>query len=78
VMPLSVDFDHPPAVLGIIGASAALTISDIPWNGPLGAMRVGYVNGELILNPNSTMSELSELELVVASRPDHVMMIEAD
>lgn len=78
VMPLSVDFDHPPAVLGIIGASAALTISDIPWNGPLGAVRVGYVNGELILNPNSAMSELSELELVVSSRPDHVMMIEAD
>jgi polyribonucleotide nucleotidyltransferase len=78
VMPISVDFDHPPAVLGIIGASAALTISDIPWNGPLGAVRVGYVNGEFILNPNSELSELSELELVVSSRPDHVMMIEAD
>ncbi len=78
VLPLSVDFDHPPAVLGIIGASAALTISDIPWNGPLGAVRVGYVNGEFILNPNSAMSELSDLELVVSSRPDHVMMIEAD
>ncbi len=78
VMPISVDFDHPPAVLGIIGASAALTISDIPWNGPLGAVRVGYVNGEFILNPNSEMSELSEMELVVSSRPDHVMMIEAD
>jgi polyribonucleotide nucleotidyltransferase len=78
VMPISVDFDHPPAVLGIIGASAALTISDIPWNGPLGAVRVGYVNGDFILNPNSELSELSELELVVSSRPDHVMMIEAD
>ncbi|MCX7924439.1 MAG: polyribonucleotide nucleotidyltransferase [Fimbriimonadales bacterium] len=78
VMPISVDFDHPPAVLGIIGASAALTISDIPWNGPLGAVRVGYVNGEFILNPNSEMTELSDLELVVSSRPDHVMMIEAD
>ncbi|OYT69062.1 MAG: polyribonucleotide nucleotidyltransferase [Armatimonadetes bacterium CP1_7O] len=78
VMPLSVDFDHPPAVLGIVGASAALTISDIPWNGPLGAVRVGYVDGELILNPNSALSERSDLELVVASRPDHVMMIEAD
>lgn len=78
VMPISVDFDHPPAVLGIIGASAALTISDIPWNGPIGAVRVGYVNGDFILNPNSELSELSELELVVSSRPDHVMMIEAD
>ncbi|MFN4032187.1 MAG: polyribonucleotide nucleotidyltransferase [Fimbriimonadales bacterium] len=78
VMPISVDFDHPPAVLGIIGASAALTISDIPWNGPLGAVRVGYVNGEFMLNPSSEMSELSALELVVSSRPDHVMMIEAD
>jgi polyribonucleotide nucleotidyltransferase len=78
VLPLSVDFDHPPAVLGIIGASAALTISDIPWNGPLGAVRIGYVNGDFIVNPNSDISELSELELVVSSRPDHIMMIEAD
>ncbi|MDW8106640.1 MAG: polyribonucleotide nucleotidyltransferase [Armatimonadota bacterium] len=78
VLPLSVDFDHPPAVLGLIGASAALTISDIPWNGPIGAVRVGYVDGEFIINPNSEMSERSAMELVVASRPDHVMMIEAD
>jgi polyribonucleotide nucleotidyltransferase len=78
VLPLSVDFDHPPAVLGIIGASAALTISDIPWNGPLGAVRIGYVNGDFIVNPNSDISELSELELVVSSRPDHIVMIEAD
>ncbi len=78
VLPLSVDFDHPPAVLGLIGASAALTISDIPWNGPLGAVRIGYVNGEFIVNPNSDLTELSAMELVVASRPDYVMMIEAD
>ncbi|MCS7272899.1 MAG: polyribonucleotide nucleotidyltransferase [Fimbriimonadales bacterium] len=78
VLPLSVDFDHPPAVLGLIGASAALTISDIPWNGPVGAVRVGYVEGEFIINPNSAMSERSAMELVVASRPDHVVMIEAD
>jgi polyribonucleotide nucleotidyltransferase len=78
VLPLSVDFDHPPAVLGIIGASAALTISDIPWNGPLGAVRIGYVNGDFIVNPNSDISQISALELVVASRPDHIMMIEAD
>jgi len=78
VLPLSVDFDHPPAVLGLIGASAALTISPIPWNGPLGAVRVGCVNGELIINPTSELTEQSSLELVVASRPDHVVMIEAD
>jgi len=78
VLPLSVDFDHPPAVLGIIGASAALTISDIPWNGPLGAVRIGYVNGDFVVNPNSDISQISALELVVASRPDHIMMIEAD
>ncbi|MEN3000240.1 MAG: polyribonucleotide nucleotidyltransferase [Armatimonadota bacterium] len=78
VMPLSVDFDHPPAVLGLIGASAALTISPIPWNGPLGAVRVGCINGELIINPTSELTEQSSLELVVASRPDHVVMIEAD
>lgn len=78
VLPLSVDFDNPPAVLGIIGASAALSISPIPWNGPLGAVRIGYVNGDFIVNPTSELSEMSALELVVASRPDHVMMIEAD
>lgn len=78
VLPLSVDFDNPPAVLGIIGASAALSISPIPWNGPLGAVRVGYVNGDFIINPTSELSEMSAMELVVASRPDHVMMIEAD
>ncbi len=78
VMPISVDFDHPPAVLGIIGASAALTISPIPWDGPLGAVRVGYVDGEFIINPNSEQTERSAMELVVSSRPDHIMMIEAD
>ncbi len=78
VMPVSVDFDHPPAVLGIIGASAALTISPIPWNGPLGAVRVGYVDGEFIINPDSEQTERSAMELVVSSRPDHIMMIEAD
>lgn len=78
VLPMSVDFDNPPAVLGIIGASAALSISPIPWDGPLGAVRVGYVNGDFIINPTSELSELSAMELVVASRPDHVMMIEAD
>ncbi len=78
VLPLSVDFDHPPAVLGLIGASAALTISPIPWNGPLGAVRIGYGDGEYILNPTNEQTERSDLELVVASRPDHVVMIEAD
>ncbi len=78
VLPMSVDFDHPPAVLGLIGASAALTISPIPWDGPLGAVRVGYVDGEYIINPTSEQTALSAMELVVASRPDHVVMIEAD
>ncbi len=78
VLPMSVDFDHPPAVLGLIGASAALSISPIPWNGPIGAVRIGYVDGEYIVNPNSEQTMQSAMELVVASRPDHVVMIEAD
>ena len=61
VLPLSVDFDNPPAVLGIIGASAALSISPIPWNGPLGAVRIGYVNGDFIVNPTSELSEMLSL-----------------
>lgn len=78
VLPFSVDYQNPPEVLGLIGASAALSLSPIPWGGPIGAVRVGRVEGEFILNPGSELLERSDLDLVVASLRDHVIMIEAD
>lgn len=77
-LPLSVDYDNPPHVLAMIGASAALSISPIPWEGPIAAVQMGYVNGDFVINPTREFAEQSEMELVVASRPDHIMMIEAD
>jgi polyribonucleotide nucleotidyltransferase len=77
-LPLSVDYDNPPHILAMIGASAALSISPIPWEGPISAVQVGYVNGDFMINPTREFVEQSEMELVVASRPDHIMMIEAD
>ena len=77
VTPLSVDQDNAPDVLGMVGASAALTISEIPFMGPAGAVRVGKVGDKLIINPNSEQMEQSELDIVVAGTKDAVMMVEA-
>jgi len=77
VTPLSVDQENAPDVLGMIGASTALTISEIPFMGPAGAARVGLVEGKLILNPSSEQMEKSELDIVVAGTKDAVMMVEA-
>lgn len=63
-------------VLGIIGISAALTISDIPFSGPVAAVKVGLLNGELIVNPDLTESEKMELNIVVAGTEDAVIMVE--
>lgn len=63
-------------VLGIIGMSAALTISDIPFSGPVAAVKVGLLNGELIVNPDLTESEKMELNIVVAGTEDAVIMVE--
>ncbi len=73
---LSADKENDPDILGVIGASAALSVSDIPWNGPLGACRVGLVEDEFELNPSTAQRELSELELVVAGSSDAVVMVE--
>jgi polyribonucleotide nucleotidyltransferase len=67
-----------PEVLAALGASAALCISDIPFNGPLGTCKVGRVNGELVLNPSYDQWENSELELVVAATKDAIMMVEGE
>jgi len=75
---LSADQENAPDILGIIGASASLTISDIPFNGPLSAVRIGYLNGNPILNPTLTQLTDSLLDLVVVSTKDAVVMIEAE
>ena len=73
---LSSDDENDPALLGMIGSSAALMISDIPWDGPVASVRVGRVDGEFVLNPTNVQLETSELDLVVACRGDEVVMLE--
>ena len=75
--PLSADLENPLDMISIIGASTALSISDIPFNGPIGATRVGYVDGEYVVNPTYQQSEESDLDLVVAGSRDGVLMMEA-
>ena len=74
---LSADQENSPEVLAIIGASAALSISDIPFEGSIGAVRVGYINGEFILNPTFSQLQNSSLDLVVAGTREAVVMVEA-
>ena len=76
VMVLSVDQENDPSLLGIIGASAALTLSDIPFLEPVGAVRVGLINGELVLNPTAKELEESALNLVLAGTREGVVMVE--
>jgi len=75
---LSYDGQNDADVLGAVGASAALTISDIPFDGPIAEVRVGRINGELIVNPTHTEIEQSELELVVAGTSDSIIMVEGE
>jgi polyribonucleotide nucleotidyltransferase len=75
--PLAVDQINDPGIMAINGASAALTISDIPFNGPVGAVRMGYVDGELVVNPTLQQLEESKLELVMAATREAIVMIEA-
>jgi polyribonucleotide nucleotidyltransferase len=77
VTPLSVDHDNLPDVLAVVAASAALMTSDIPWNGPVGCVRVGRVEGEFIINPSLAQIEASDLDLIVAGTKDVVNMLEA-
>lgn len=74
---LSSDNEHLIDPLAIIGASAALAISDIPWSGPVGAASVAYVDGEMIVNPTASDMELSTLGLQVAGTADNILMVEA-
>lgn len=74
---MSVDQDCSPEISAMIGASIALTISDIPWNGPIAGVYVGLVNGEIIINPNEKQRAESDLQLTVAGSAEKVVMIEA-
>ena len=74
---LSADKENDPDVLAMIGASAALSLSDIPFLGPTGSVRVGYVDGEFVLNPTHGQRESSKLDLVVSGTKDAIMMVEA-
>jgi polyribonucleotide nucleotidyltransferase len=73
----SVDMVNDPGPLAIVGASAALAISDIPFQGPVGAVLVGYLDGELVINPEMSEMVNSRLDLVVAGTKDAVLMVEA-
>ena len=74
---MSVDYDCEPEVVAMIGASIALSISDIPWNGPLGGLHIGLVDGKLVINPTEAERKVSDLELTVAASREKVVMIEA-
>ena len=74
---MSVDPDCSPEITAMIGASTALAISDIPWNGPIGGVFMGLVDGKLIVNPNEEEQKKSDLQLTVAASMQKVVMIEA-
>jgi len=74
---LSVDQENDPTILSINGASTALLISDIPFGGPVGAVRMGYLDGNVVVNPPMSRMHESELDLVVAGTADAILMVEA-
>ena len=74
---MSVDQKNPANILGINGASLALAISDIPWNGPIGAVRIGCIDGKLVVNPDEKDLPNSTLDLTVAGHRGGITMVEA-
>ncbi len=80
IMPtvVSVDQDNDPDTLALVGCSAAVAISDIPFNGPIAAVRVGRVDGQLIANPTHEQRESSDLDLIVAGSRDAIIMVEGE
>ncbi|MEC0183340.1 polyribonucleotide nucleotidyltransferase [Paenibacillus peoriae] len=75
---MSVDQDCEPEIAAMIGTSAALSISDVPFNGPIGGVAVGRVNGQFVINPDIAQQKTSDLYLVVAGTKDAIMMVEAE
>ena len=74
---MSLDRDCSPEVTAMIGASAMVAISDIPWNGPIGCSEVGYVDGQIVINPTAAQKAESQMDTTVASTGEKVVMIEA-
>ncbi|MBE0342436.1 polyribonucleotide nucleotidyltransferase, partial [Paenibacillus sp. 28ISP30-2] len=75
---MSVDQDCEPEIAAMIGTSAALSISDVPFNGPIGGVAVGRVDGQFVINPDIAQQDASDLYLVVAGTKDAIMMVEAE
>ena len=75
---LSADPDNDPGMVAMVGASAALEISDIPFQGPIGAVKVGRCNGELIINPTAVQLEMSDLDVAVAGNRQGIVMVEGN
>ncbi len=75
---LSHDLENDPDIVSMVGASAALTLSGIPFMGPIGGCRVGYINGEYVLNPTLDQLPRSQLDLVVAGTSEGVLMVESE
>lgn len=74
---LSTDQETEPEILSIIGGSAVMLLSDVPFDGPVGAAKVGYINGEFVLNPTAQQLQDSQLEVIIAGTVDAVSMVEA-
>ena len=74
---MSLDPDCSPEIAGMIGASLVTAVSDIPWNGPIGGVQVGLVDGQIVLNPTQEQRKVSDLALTVAATMDKIVMIEA-
>jgi polyribonucleotide nucleotidyltransferase len=74
---LAFDQENNPDIVALIAASIALTISDIPWNGPIAGIRIGQVDGEFVVNPSYEIKQKSALDLIVAGTPEKVIMLEA-
>merc|ERR1712224_757932 len=77
-MLLSLDKDNPPDVVALMAASAAMSIADVPFKGPMAAARVGFVEDEYVLNPSFAQLENSDLDMVVAGSESAVLMVESD
>src|SRR6185437_12317032 len=75
---LSHDLENDPDIVAMVGASAALTLSGIPFLGPIGGARVGYIDGKYVLNPTTADMPLSQLDLIVAGTGEGVLMVESE
>jgi polyribonucleotide nucleotidyltransferase len=75
---LCIDMENDSDILGLVAGSCALAVSDIPWEGPIGGIRVGRVGGEMVINPTFEAQAKSDLDVIVAGTPDRVIMLEAN